>query len=99
MRRKLPGNSSSNGKMKTENSWRLIETGAGEPVMNMAFDWALLQLRGEGRIPDTLRLYTWKKRTVSLGYSQDINKELDVSACRKAGLSMTVCHRSPHGEQ
>jgi lipoate-protein ligase A len=72
--------------MKTRSDWRLVETGAGEAVHNMARDWALLQLRGEGRIPDTLRLYTWKRKTVSLGYSQDMTRELDISSCRKAGV-------------
>ncbi len=54
----------------------------------MALDWALLQLRGEERIPDTLRLYWWGNRTVSLGYSQDLERELDVPRCLEAGVDV-----------
>ena len=65
------------------NRVRVIYTGPGEAIQNMAIDWALLQLRGEGAIPDTLRFYTWRDRTVTLGYSQDISMELDLDKCRE----------------
>jgi lipoate-protein ligase A len=64
------------------NNIRVIDTGPGKAIQNMAIDWALLQLRGEGVIPDTLRFYTWRDRTVTLGYSQDISRELDPDKCR-----------------
>ena len=63
-------------------SFRVLETGPGEATRNMAIDWTLLQLRAEGAIPDTLRFYTWRDRAVTLGYSQDISKELDLHLCR-----------------
>ncbi len=64
-------------------SFRVIEDGPSDSVRNMAVDWALLHLRGEDVIPDTLRFYSWRKRTVSVGYSQDICRELDLKLCRK----------------
>ncbi len=67
--------------------WSIIETGAGDAAWNMAVDWALLQLRGEGKIPDTLRFYTWNGDALSLGYSQDILRELDLERCRRRGVS------------
>jgi lipoate-protein ligase A len=67
-------------------NWRVVETGAGDATWNMAIDWALLELRGEGAIPDTLRFYTWREKAVSLGYSQDIGRELDVLRCRRYGV-------------
>ena len=64
-------------------SWRMIETGDGDSVRNMAIDWALLELRGEGSIPDIIRFYSWRDMAVSLGYSQDIDQELDLELCRQ----------------
>ncbi len=75
--------------------FRVIETGAGEASWNMALDWALLDLRGEGLIPDTLRFYTWRDKTVSAGYSQDIAAELDLDRCRKNNVA--VVYRATGG--
>lgn len=63
--------------------FRAIVDGPSDSVHNMAVDWALLQLRGENVTPDTLRFYSWRKPTVSVGYSQDISRELDLERCRK----------------
>jgi len=47
--------------------WRLLETWDVEPGLNMALDEALLLL---GSAEPTLRFYTWKPDTLSLGYFQ-----------------------------
>jgi lipoate-protein ligase A len=54
----------------------------------MALDWALLDLRGRGDIGDTLRFYSWRDLTVSVGYSQDPTRELDPEICRRRGVSV-----------
>ena len=68
--------------------FRVIEDGRGESIRNMAVDWILLQMRGEDVIPDTLRFYTWRKRTVSVGYSQDVSRELDPERCQESGVEV-----------
>jgi lipoate-protein ligase A len=58
--------------------WRLIETFGASPELNMGLDEALL-LSGER---PTLRLYTWKPDTLSLGYFQRFD---DVEQRTRAG--------------
>lgn len=75
--------------------WRVIDTGALDPFANMAFDEALL--RCYGRIYDhpTLRVYGWATPSLSLGYSQDPAKELDIDYCRR--MSMPLVRRLTGG--
>jgi lipoate-protein ligase A len=46
---------------------RVLDTGPGEPAMNMALDEALLLGGG----PPVLRLYQWQPHAMSLGYFQE----------------------------
>lgn len=48
-------------------SWRLITTWGASPSTNMGLDQALLESHGA---PPTLRMYTWRPDTLSLGYFQ-----------------------------
>ncbi|MBI5361595.1 MAG: lipoate--protein ligase family protein [Planctomycetes bacterium] len=59
--------------------WRLITTWGAEPSFNMGLDEALLE---SDACPPTLRFYTWKPDTLSLGYFQ---KFADVPGAEKAG--------------
>jgi len=47
--------------------WRLITTWGAEPAFNMGLDEALL---GSHAAPPTVRFYTWRPDTLSLGYFQ-----------------------------
>jgi lipoate-protein ligase A len=49
--------------------WRLLETWDATPAQAMGLDEALLLSAGA---PPTLRLYTWKPDTLSLGYFQKL---------------------------
>ena len=54
---------------------------------NMAIDDFLFQ--SLSREPQTyLRFYRWERPTVSLGYSQDIRKVVDVEYCQKQGIDI-----------
>lgn len=66
--------------------WRLIEDGSGDGEMNMATDRAILQACGEGKAPPTLRLYGWREPTVTIGYSQNGCRDIDVNRCRSLGI-------------
>ena len=75
--------------------WRLIEDGAGDGEMNMATDRAILKACGEGKAPPTLRLYRWKKPTLTIGYSQNGDRDLDMNRCRS--LSIPIVKRPTGG--
>nr|HPM42727.1 lipoate--protein ligase family protein [Candidatus Omnitrophota bacterium] len=63
-------------------SWRIIQTGAADAFTNMAVDEAILRGYRCGFSPPTLRIYSWKSPSLTLGYSQDAGSALDVEFCR-----------------
>ncbi|PLR99914.1 lipoate--protein ligase family protein [Bacillus sp. T33-2] len=74
--------------------WRFIDSGAGSPSFNMALDEALLDWHSEGKIPPVIRFYGWNPATLSIGYFQKIDKEIDMDAVRQHGLGFV---RRPTG--
>jgi lipoyl(octanoyl) transferase len=59
--------------------WRILYSGEQDAGTNMALDAVLLQGCAEGWSPPTLRIYGWTKPTISIGYHQSFEKELDFS--------------------
>jgi lipoate-protein ligase A len=51
----------------------------------MAVAEAWTQEVREGRSRPALRFYTWVHPAISCGYFQDIERELDLEACRERG--------------
>lgn len=60
-------------------TWRLIIHNTCAPSWNMAVDSAILRLT---KIP-TLRLYRWSTPAITIGYFQDIEKEVHIELCKK----------------
>jgi lipoate-protein ligase A len=54
----------------------------------MGLDEALLNSVAEGRSLPTLRFYGWEPPAVSIGYFQGLHEEVDVDACRAAGVDV-----------
>lgn len=75
-------------------NWRLIIDGPHSAAINMAIDEAILIEHGRGRVPPTLRFYAWETPTISIGYFQDLAKEIDVEACHRRGVGLV---RRPTG--
>lgn len=48
--------------------------------MNMAIDEAILIAHSEGRVPPTVRFYGWDPATLSIGYFQKAEDEVDLDA-------------------
>ncbi|MEK9627710.1 MAG: biotin/lipoate A/B protein ligase family protein [Nitrospinota bacterium] len=69
-----------------ENKWRIIKDPLGDGLLNMATDRAMLEACNEGKAPPTLRLYGWKRPTLSIGYSQDISKNINLKSCEEKGV-------------
>jgi lipoate-protein ligase A len=67
-------------------TWRLIEDGALDGSLNMATDRAILTACGEGKAPPTLRLYGWTEPTLTVGYAQNSDRDVDLARCRALGI-------------
>ncbi len=52
----------------------------------MALDEALLHSVASGDSPPVLRVYSWSSPSVSLGYNQSCERELDLERCRRLGV-------------
>nr|WP_309100994.1 biotin/lipoate A/B protein ligase family protein [Fredinandcohnia onubensis] len=74
--------------------WRFIDSGHCSPEFNMALDEALLDWNSEGKIPPTIRFYGWSPPTLSIGYFQKVEREIDLEAVKKYGLGFV---RRPTG--
>ncbi|HOO55512.1 MAG TPA: biotin/lipoate A/B protein ligase family protein [bacterium] len=74
--------------MMAEAELELIETQTGAPSWNMALDEALLEEAVAGRQGPVLRFYRWEPSAVTLGYSQDAEREVDVAAAAAAGVGV-----------
>ena len=74
--------------------WRLIKDNYHTGFMNMAIDEAIMIAHREGLVPPTIRFYQWSPPAVSLGYFQDLKKEIDVDVCRNLGIDIV---RRPTG--
>lgn len=76
------------------NTWAFIDSGACSPSYNMALDEALLNWHSEGSIPPIIRFYTWEPATLSIGYFQRAEKEINLKEVSKRGLGFV---RRPTG--
>ncbi|MDD5258793.1 MAG: biotin/lipoate A/B protein ligase family protein [bacterium] len=56
--------------------WRLLVDEPQDGAWNMAVDEAILHQRVKGDSLSTLRIYSWQRRTISLGYFQRIDQAL-----------------------
>jgi lipoate-protein ligase A len=74
--------------------WRFIDTGNSSPSLNMAIDEALLDWHSEGKFPPVIRFYGWSPATLSIGYFQQVEKEIDMEAVRAHQLGFV---RRPTG--
>lgn len=71
--------------MKT---WRLLDTPPMTAADNMALDEALLELKGEGRSPNTVHFLQFSPRSVLVGYHQSVEEEIRTAYCRENGIQI-----------
>ncbi|QSZ27271.1 lipoate--protein ligase family protein [Aceticella autotrophica] len=74
--------------------WRLIHIEKHNAFKNMAIDEAIMTACREGKVPPTLRFYTWDPPGLSLGYFQKYDKEVNEAMCKKFGVDIV---RRPTG--
>ena len=75
-------------------TWYFINSGACRPSFNMALDEALLDWHSEGLMPPIVRFYGWNPATLSIGYFQNVKKEINIEEVKKHNLGFV---RRPTG--
>ncbi|HFE2312987.1 TPA: biotin/lipoate A/B protein ligase family protein [Staphylococcus aureus] len=69
-------------------TWNFINTGSKDPYHNMAMDEALLNFVSRGEIDPVIRFYTWNPATLSIGYFQRLQKEIDIDKVKEKGFGL-----------
>ena len=69
--------------MKT---WRLLDTPPMTAAENMALDETLLELKGEGKTPDTIHFLQFSPRAVLVGFHQSVDEEIRKEYCLAHGI-------------
>lgn len=75
-------------------SWRLLPLEALEGRENMAVDEAVFRETVLTGGPPTLRLYQWRRPVVTIGYGQDIDRDVNRLFCRERNIDIV---RRPTG--
>lgn len=78
----------------SKSTWYFINSGACRPSYNMALDEALLDWHSEGLLPPIVRFYGWTPATLSIGYFQNVKKEINMEEVKKHNLGFV---RRPTG--
>lgn len=77
-----------------DSTWYFINSGPCRASYNMALDEALLDWHSTGAIPPVIRFYEWNPTTISIGYFQRAEKDINLEAVRAQGLGFV---RRPTG--
>ncbi len=67
--------------------FRIIDTGVREGRANIAFDPALIELRQQDRVPDTIRFMRFPP-TALIGRHQDLSREVNLDYCAEDGVGV-----------
>lgn len=67
--------------------FRIIDTGVREGRSNIAFDPALIELRQQEQVPDTIRFMRFPP-TVLIGRHQDLSREINLEFCAEQGIGI-----------
>jgi lipoate-protein ligase A len=72
----------------TRQTWRLLDTTPMTAAENMALDETLLEVKGEGKSPNTIRFLQFSPRTVLVGFHQAIQEEIRTDYCQAHGIDL-----------
>ncbi|WP_096188451.1 lipoate--protein ligase family protein [Evansella halocellulosilytica] len=75
-------------------TWYYLDSGNRSPGYNMALDEKLMNWHRRGEIPPVVRFYGWDPPTLSVGYFQKVEKEINLEAVQNHGLGFV---RRPTG--
>lgn len=74
--------------------WRIITHGKLSPAENMAIDESILINVSQGKSLPVLRFYDWEPASVSGGFNQDVEKEINLKKVQEYGFGFV---RRPTG--
>ena len=77
--------------------WRLLPYTVGAPAWNMALDEAIFISYRQGLAPPTLRFYGWNPPALSVGYFQDVRREVNLAGLAQKTPDLYLA-RSQKGE-
>ena len=66
--------------------WHFINSGPRSAAYNMALDEALLNWHSKGEIGPVLRFYEWEPATLSIGYFQQVERDIRIEQVKKEGF-------------
>ena len=66
--------------------WRLLDTPPMTAAENMALDNTLVELKGQGKTPNTLHFLQFSPRAVLTGFHQSVEEEIRVDYCRRENI-------------
>lgn len=69
-------------------SWRFLPFQKTSAFENMAEDEAIYRENQRVGAPPTLRFFGWESAAVSVGFFQDLDKDIDLDACRLRGIDV-----------
>jgi len=69
-------------------TWRLIPYRSCNAFQNMAVDEAIFRETLRNKTSPTLRFFGWRRQAVSIGYFQEVQKEIHEGGCRRAGVDL-----------
>ncbi|UCZ54585.1 lipoate--protein ligase family protein [Bacillus shivajii] len=75
-------------------TWYFLDSGNKGPAYNMALDEKLMDWHRNSDMPPIVRFYGWEPATLSVGYFQKVDKEIDLEAVGKHDLGFV---RRPTG--
>ncbi len=73
---------------KLHRNWRFIDTGISDGFTNMAIDEAIFRVHEKEKTPPTLRVYEWKPAALTVGFFQNIAKDIDKQKCLEKGIDI-----------
>jgi len=65
---------------------RFIPLIVARPEVQMAIDEAIMRARIEGKVPDTVRLYTFSPSSVTIGRFQSVIHDVNLEEARRLGI-------------
>lgn len=69
-------------------TWRLLNYQSNSAFENMAIDEAVFRETIENKKLPTLRFYGWRRPSVSIGYFQELKKEINFQRCQLSGIDI-----------
>ncbi len=69
-------------------TWRLLDTPPMSAAENMALDDVLVELKGQGAIPNTIHFLQFSPKAALVGFHQSVQEEIRTQYCAQHGIEV-----------